>query len=42
MNLRKGRGFFSGVLLGMALSFIAGLVVVYLLTVLGMISVSVL
>ncbi len=42
MNLRKGRGFFSGVLLDMTLSFIAGLVVVYLLTVLGMISVSVL
>lgn len=38
----KGRGFFSGVLLGMVLSFIAGLVVVYLLTVLGILSVSVL
>ena len=42
MSLHKGRGFFNGVLLGMALSFIAGLVVVYLLTVLGIISVSVL
>jgi hypothetical protein len=42
MNLQKGRGFFSGVLLGMTLSFIAGVVVLYLLTVLGMISVSVL
>src|SRR5210317_621962 len=42
MSLQKGRGFFNGMLLGMALSFIAGLVVVYLLTVLGIISVSVL
>ena len=42
MNLQTGRGFFSGVLLGMALSFIAGLVLVYLLTVFGILSVSVL
>jgi hypothetical protein len=38
----KERGFFNGVLLGMTLSFIAGLLVVYLLTVLGIISVAVL
>ena len=42
MSQQKGRGFFNGVLLGMALSFMAGLVVVYLLTVLGILSVSVL
>ena len=38
----KDRGFFNGLLLGMTLSFIAGLLVVYLLTVLGIISVAVL
>ena len=38
----KERGFFNGLLLGMTLSFITGLVVVYLLTVLGIISVAVL
>jgi hypothetical protein len=38
----KERGFFNGLLLGMTLSFIAGLVVVYLLTVFGIISVAVL
>lgn len=42
MILQKGRGFFSGVLLGMVLSFIAGLVLLYLLSVLGILSVSVL
>ena len=42
MSLQKGRGFFGGVLLGMVLSFVAGLLMVYLLTVLGIISVSVL
>ena len=35
MSLHKGRGLFSGVLLGMGLSFVAGLIVLYLLTVLG-------
>jgi hypothetical protein len=38
----KQRGFFNGLLLGMTLSFIAGLVLLYLLTVLGIISVAVL
>jgi len=38
----KERGFFNGMLLGMMLSFITGLVVVYLLTVFGIISVAVL
>ena len=38
----KERGFFNGLLLGMTLSLIAGLLVVYLLTVLGIISVAVL
>jgi hypothetical protein len=42
MQRQKNRGFFNGVLLGMTLSFMAGLVAVYLLTVLGVISVSVL
>ena len=42
MQRQKDRGFFNGVLLGMTLSFMAGLVAVYLLTVLGIISVSVL
>jgi len=42
MKQLKSRGFFNGLLLGMTLSFIAGLVVVYLLTVLGIISVAVL
>ena len=36
------RGFFNGMLLGMTLSFIAGVVIVYLLTVLGIISIAVL
>jgi hypothetical protein len=40
MKQPKDRGFFDGMLLGMMLSFIAGLVVVYLLTVLEVISVS--
>jgi hypothetical protein len=38
----KQRGFFNGLLLGMTLSFIAGVVVLYLLTVLEIISVDVL
>jgi hypothetical protein len=42
MKQLKRRGFFNGLLLGMVLSFIAGLVVVYLLTVLEIISVAVL
>ena len=42
MTLHRGRSFFSGVLLGMAVSFIVGLVALYLLTVRGIISVSVL
>ncbi len=42
MRQLKERGFFNGLLLGMALSFITGLVVVYLLTALGVISVAVL
>jgi len=42
MKQLKSRGFFNGLLLGMMLSFIAGLLVVYLLTVLGVISVAVL
>ncbi|MEN8204447.1 MAG: hypothetical protein ABFS24_00420 [Pseudomonadota bacterium] len=42
MKRLKDRGFFNGMLLGMMLSFITGLVVVYLLTVLELISVSVL
>ncbi len=42
MQRQKNRGFFNGVLLGMTLSFLAGLVAVYLLSVLGVISVSVL
>jgi hypothetical protein len=42
MQRQKDRGFFNGVLLGMTLSFLAGLVAVYLLSVLGVISVSVL
>ena len=42
MKRLKDRGFFNGMLLGMTLSFITGLVVVYLLTVLEIISVSVL
>jgi len=40
MKRLKDRGFFNGILLGMMLSFIAGLVVVYLLTVLEIISIS--
>ena len=42
MKQLKSRGFFNGLLLGMMFSCIAGLVVVYLLTVLGIISVAVL
>jgi len=42
MKRLKDRGFFNGMLLGMTLSFITGLVVLYLLTVLEVISVSVL
>jgi ABC-type nickel/cobalt efflux system permease component RcnA len=42
MQRQNNRGFFNGVLLGMTLSFMAGLVAVYLLTFLGVISVSVL
>ena len=42
MQRQQNRGFFNGVLLGMTLSFMAGLVAVYLLTFLGVISVSVL
>ena len=38
----KERGFFNGLLLGMMLSLVAGLLLVYLLTVLGIISVAVL
>ncbi|HAJ91784.1 MAG TPA: hypothetical protein DCO71_04055 [Gammaproteobacteria bacterium] len=42
MKQLKSRGFFNGLLLGMTLSFIAGLVVLYLLTVLDIISIAVL
>lgn len=42
MKRLKERGFFNGLLLGMTLSFITGLVAVYLLTVLGVMSVSIL
>jgi hypothetical protein len=42
MKQLKSHGFINGLLLGMMLSFIAGLVVVYLLTVLEIISVAVL
>jgi hypothetical protein len=42
MTRLKDHGFFSGLLLGMVFSFITGLVVLYLLTVLGIISVAVL
>jgi len=42
MRPLKDRGFFNGLLLGMVLSFIAGLVVVYLLTMLGILAVSIL
>jgi hypothetical protein len=42
MKLLQERGFFNGLLLGMALSFITGLLVVYLLTTLEIISVAVL
>ena len=41
LRLRQ-RGFFNGLLLGMTLSFIAGVVLLYLLAVLGIISVSIL
>ena len=42
MKLLQQRGFFNGLLLGMTLSFMTGLVVLYLLTMLGIISVSIL
>ena len=42
MKQLRDRGFFNGMLLGMTLSFITGLVAVYLLTVLEVISVSIL
>lgn len=42
MKRLKERGFFNGLLLGMTLSFITGLLAVYLLTVLGVMSVSIL
>jgi hypothetical protein len=42
MNQLRERGFFNGMMLGMALSFITGLLMLYLLTVLEIISVSVL
>ena len=42
MKLLQQRGFFNGLLLGMTLSFITGLLVVYLLTTLEIISVAVL
>ena len=42
MKQLQNRGFFNGLLLGMTLSFITGLVVLYLLTVLEIISVSIL
>ena len=42
MKQLKSRGFFNGLFLGMTLSFIAGLVVLYLLTVLDIISIAVL
>lgn len=41
MKQLKDRGFFNGLILGMALSFITALVVLYLLTVLEVISISV-
>jgi hypothetical protein len=42
MKQLQKSGFFNGLLLGMTLSFIAGLVALYLLTVLGIISVDIL
>ena len=42
MRRLQQRGFFNGLLLGMALSFMTGLVVLYLLTMLGVMSVSIL
>jgi hypothetical protein len=42
MKRLQQSGFFNGLLLGMTLSFITGLVAVYLLTVLGVMSVSIL
>ena len=42
MKQLQDRGFFNGMLLGMTLSFISGLVLMYLLTVLDVISVSIL
>ena len=42
MRRQQERGFFNGMLLGMMLSFIAGLLAVYLLTVFGIIAVEIL
>jgi len=42
MKQLQNRGFFNGLLLGMTLSFMTGLVVLYLLTVLEIISISIL
>jgi hypothetical protein len=42
MKQQGNRGFFNGMLLGMTISFITGLVALYLLALLGVISVSVL
>ena len=42
MRWLQQRGFFNGLLLGMTLSFITGLVGMYLLTILGVMSVSIL
>ena len=42
MKQLKDHGFFNGMLLGMMFSLVAGLVLVYLLTVLGVLSVSIL
>jgi len=42
MRQLKERGFFNGIFMGMALSLIVGLVATYLLTTLGIISVSIL
>ena len=41
MKQLQDRGFFNGLLLGITISFITGLVLLYLLTVLGIISVSI-
>ena len=42
MKQLQNRGFFNGLLLGMTLSFVAGVVVLYLLTVLEIVSLSIL